>query len=961
MVTGCPAVRHPVRGQKSAGPSTAGERMELHATCNPVVTMDRLDVPSPVLATKLFAPARRAQLVARPQLAGQLDTTLEPGHRLTLVSAPAGFGKTTLLGDWLSHLRDSRPGVRSGWLSLDDGDNDLARLLTNLVAALRGAGLDVDGAAAASLPGSSAAAALTALVNDIAGAGERTPQGRWILVLDDYHVIEAPEVHEAVTFLLDHLPGHLHLLIATRSDPPLPLSRLRTRGQLTEVRAADLRFTPAEAREFLNQVMGLDLTASDVRALDERTEGWIAGLQLAALSLRGIPGRDGIEGFIEAFTGSNRFVIDYLADEVLTRQPSGVREFLLRTAVLDRLTGSLCDAVTGRADGTSMLEGLERGNLFLVPLDDHRSWYRYHHLFADVLRARLLAEEPGLVPDLHRRASDWYAAHGPATDAVRHALAAEDFGRAAYLMEEALPHMRRGRQDGLLLSWVRSLPEPVVRRSPVLSIASAWSLMVSGDLDPVEGRLDDAERALAAGAHDEDLAAAWADTEDLRTAPATISVYRASLAQARGDVTGTMRHARTALDLAGSEDHFVRGAAAGFLGLAAWAAGDVREALSTFGEAVRSLHAAGNLVDELDSTVVLADMWVAAGRPGRARRLYEQALQSATANGEPYPRATADLHVGLAELDGELDDLAGAEAHLETARVLAERGSITENRHRWSVAMAQVRAAAGDYEAAVQLLDRAETMYRSGFYPDIRPIAATRARVHITAGNLSAAAQWAHDRGVGVEDDPLYLREYEHLTLVRLLLARHRAEPAPREPPVAAVLNLLDRLHGEATRAGRDGSLLEIRTVQALAHHANGDLPLALDVLARSFAETPEPAGQVRLYLDEGAPMLALLRAAVRADTEGGEVLREHARRLLDRATRTAGGVEPPQPLVDRLSDRELQVLRLLDSELTGPEIARQLYISLNTLRTHTKRIFTKLGVTTRAAAVRRARERALL
>jgi LuxR family maltose regulon positive regulatory protein len=935
--------------------------MDVHATCNPVVKMDHLDVPSPVLATKLFAPARRAQIVARPRLAERLDTTMEPGHRLTLVSAPAGFGKTTLLSDWLTHLRQIRPDVRSAWLSLDDGDNDLARLLTSLVAALRGAGLDVDGAAVESPPTASVSAVLTALVNDITGAGEQTPDRRWILVLDDYHVIEAPEVHEAVTFLLDHLPEHLHLLVATRSDPPLSLSRLRTRGQLTEVRAADLRFTPAEAREFLNQVMGLDLTAADVRALDERTEGWIAGLQLAALSLRDIPGRDDIAVFIEAFTGSNRFVIDYLADEVLARQPAGVREFLLRTAVLDRLTGSLCDAVTGRVDGTPMLESLERGNLFLVPLDDHRSWYRYHHLFADVLRARLLAEEPGLVPGLHRRAGDWYAAHGLVADAVRHALAAEDFGRAAYLMEEALPNIRRGRQDSLLLSWVRSLPEPVVRRSPVLSIASAWSLMMAGNLDPVEGRLDDAERALAAGAHDEDLAAAWADTEDLRTAPATISVYRASLAQARGDVAGTMRHARTALALAGPEDHFVRGAAAGFLGLAVWAAGDVRQALSTFGDAVRSLHAAGNLVDELDTTVVLADMWVAAGRPGRARRLYEQALLSATGNGEPYPRATADLHVGLAELDGELDDLAGAEAHLETARVLAERGSITENRHRWSVAMAQLRAAAGDYEAAVLLLDRAETMYRPGSYPDIRPIAATRARVHIAAGDLSSATEWAHDRGVGVEDDPLYLREYEHLTLARLLLARHRAGQAPGTSPAAAVLGLLDRMHGEATHAGRDGSLLEIRTMQALAHHANGDLARALAVLARSVAETPEPAGHVRLYLDEGAPMLALLRAAAGGHTEEGAVLREHARRLLDRAARTVGGVEPPQPLVDRLSERELQVLRLLDSELTGPEIARELYISLNTLRTHTKRIFTKLGVTTRAAAVRRARERGLL
>ncbi len=535
-----------------------------------------------MLATKLFAPARRPRLVARPRLAEQLDTTLDAGHRLTLVSAPAGFGKTTLLSDWLAHIAERETRTRVGWLSLDDGDNDLTRLLTHVVAALHSVGLELDTAVLEFLHTASTSAALTAVVNDVARAGEQAPENQWILVLDDYHVIGAPEVHEAVTFLLDHLPDHLHLLMATRSDPPLPLARLRSRGQLTEVRAADLRFTAAESHEFLNRVMGLDLTAADVHAIEERTEGWVAGLQLAALSLRGIPERGEVAGFIDAFTGSNRFVIDYLADEVLARQPARVRFFLLRTAVLDRLTGALCDAVTGRADGIRMLEVLERDNLFLVPLDTQRLWYRYHHLFADVLHARLLAEHPDQVPTLHQRASAWYASHDLASDAVRHALHAEDFPRAGYLMEEALPELRRTRQDSLLLAWMRSLPESVVRRSPVLSILSGWALMMSGDLDAVELRLDDADAALAAGAHDQGLAAAWADTDDLRTAPATISVYRASLAQARGDIAGTVRHARRALDLAGPEDHFVRGAGAGFLGLAAWAAGDVQEALSTF-------------------------------------------------------------------------------------------------------------------------------------------------------------------------------------------------------------------------------------------------------------------------------------------------------------------------------------------------------------------------------------------
>ncbi len=902
---------------------------------------------TPVLATKLFAPARRRQLVARPRVADRLDATLDAGHQLALVSAPAGFGKTTLLGDWVADL-DQQSSARVGWLSLDDGDNDLRRFLAHLVAALREAELDVDAAVLDSLPTASATGALTSLINDVAHAGQHQPGKQSVVVLDDYHAIEAPEVHEAVIFLLDHLPDHLHLVMATRSDPPLPLARMRSRGQLTELRAADLRFTPSEAREFLNRVMGLELTDGDVDALEDRTEGWIAGLQLAALSLRDITDRDEVAGFIDAFTGSNRFVIDYLADEVLARQDPGVRDFLLRTAVLERLDGSLCDAVTGGTDGRRTLEDLERGNLFVVPLDAERLWYRYHHLFADVLQARLLAEHPELVPELHGRASAWFAAHGMAADAVQHALAAQDFERAGYLMEEALAETRRARQDGLLLTWMRSLPERVVRRSPVLSNVSAWSRLMSGDLDAMESQLDAADAALDAGARDPKLAATWADTEDLRTAPATISVYRASLAQARGDVAGTVRHARHAFDLAGPEDHFIRGAGGGFLGLAAWAAGDVAEALSTFSDARRSLHAAGNLVDELDSTVVLADMWVASGRPSRARRLYEQALQTATAGGAAY-RATADLHVGLAELDRELDDLTGAEAHLETARVLGERASITENRHRWYVVMAQLRAAGGDNDTATRLLEEGEALYRPGFYPNVRPIAALKARIQIVGGDLSSAGAWAEDRAVSVDDEPEYLHEYEHLTLVRLLLAQHRVDEA---------LGLLDRLLAAAVGAARGGSVREIRMLQALAHHAGRDLSEALAALSRSIVDTPEPDSHVRLYLDEGAAMLALLQQAAGAPDP---VVQAHARRLLGHTTASVGAAEVAQDLSDPLSHRELEVLRLLDSELTGPEIARELYVTLNTLRTHTKRIFTKLEVTTRAAAVRRAHDRGLL
>jgi len=925
-----------------------------------------------VLATKLFAPSRREHLVARSRLVAELDGTLADDHRLTLVSAPPGFGKTTLLGDWLDSLERRRPNVGAAWLSLDGGDNDLPRLLLHLAAALDRCGLHIDPGVIESPASLDGVAILTGFLNQIVRVGEQTPDRHWLLVLDDYHVIEAPDVHRSVEFLLDHLPRQLHLVVATRSDPPLPLARLRSRGQLVDLRAADLRFTSAEAREFLNHVMGLELTAQDVAALEDRTEGWVAGLQLAALSLRNTRTREETADFIDAFTGSNRFVIDYLVDEVLGRLPADAHQFLLRTSVLDRLTGPLCDTVTGGSGSAIVLERLERDNLFVVALDAERSWFRYHHLFADVLHARLLAELPDVVSSLNASASEWYATHDLVPDAVRHALAGGDHVRAAYLIEQAVPQMRRGRHDATLLSWIRALPEPVVRRSPVLSIVSGWSMMMAGELAAMQARLDDAEAALAAGREDPNLAATWADTEDLRTAPATVRVYRAALAQARGDVAATMDHARRALDLAGPDDHFVRGAAGGFLGLAAWAAGDVDQALSTFSAAARSLHAAGNLVDELDTTVVLGDMWMTAGRPGQARRSYEQALATATGHGEPYPRATADLHVGLAELDREDNDLTGAQAHLDVAKVLGERGSITENRHRWFVASAQVRAATGDHATAIELLDQAQALYRPGSYPDIRPIPAMRARVHIAAGDLDAARRWADDHGVDLGHDVAFLQEYNHLTLVRLHLAgHHRAASAQDGHAVAPLDELSDSLHrlsadAEPTRAG---TLLEIGMLQALTLHAAGRRDESLAALDRALVRAPEPGDYVRLFLDEGAPMLALLHDA--AGNRGTDAAGRHARRLLDAARGSArsgptGGISDApagdgESLADPLSDREMDVLRLLDSDLTGPEIARRLYVSLNTLRTHTKRIFTKLGVRNRSAAVRRGRQLGLL
>jgi LuxR family maltose regulon positive regulatory protein len=774
------------------------------------------------------------------------------------------------------------------------------------------------------------------------------------LVLDDYHLVDSPDVDHGLAFLLDHLPPHVHVVVSTRADPDLPLSRWRARGQLVEIRAADLRFTPDETRAYLTEANGLHLTAGDVEVLGERTEGWIAALQLAALSIRG---RDDASSFIARFAGNDRYIVDYLVQEVLAHQPDAIRTFLLQSAVLDRLTGPLCDAVTELSSGSHTLEALDRANLFLVPLDDRREWYRYHHLFADVLQARLLAEQPDQVPLLHRRASQWYEAHDLTEEAVAHALAARDLDRAAHLMELAVPMVRRHRQEAVMHGWLKALPKDTVRRSPVLSLFYGSMLLASGDLGGVEPWLEASERALAG--RPEGAALPWAETEDLRTLPSTIAMYRAALAQARGDTASTADHARRALDLASPDDHLARGGAAGFLGFAAWAGGDVSSALETFTEAVASLHAAGNLVDALTGTVVLGDLWLAAGRPSRARRFCAEALASAEAHGPRVARAAAELHVALAEMDVQVGQLDSARHHLEMAAALSDRAPMTESRYRWFVARGLLARADGDPEGAAELLNSAEQLYRPGFFPDVRPIPSIRARVWIAQGRLSEIGDWARERAVSLGDEARFLHEFDHLTLVRLLLARHRAHRDAKALDQAT--RLLTRLAAAAETGERAGSLLEIRLLQALVHDAQGRRPLALETLTTALRQAPEPDGYLQLFLDEGAPLLGLLREAQRASDAGDWVRLV----LASDASTVAPGLRSGQRVVpiaaESLSDRELEVLRLLDSELTGPQIARELFVSHNTVRTHTKHIFSKLDVTTRRAAVLRGHERGLL
>jgi LuxR family maltose regulon positive regulatory protein len=881
----------------------------------------------PVLATKLFVPPPRTRATPRPDLIARLNAGLDADRILTLVSAPAGFGKTSLLSEWATALAPRRPAVEVAWVSLDDSDNDPARFLAYLTSAL--------GADAADAAPSSTEAALTSLLNDVSRRTHRTA-----LVLDDFHVIATSPVRDAVVFLLDHLPPTLHLVIASRSDPLLPIARLRARGELTELRAADLRFSLSEASDFLTRSMDLALTDADVAALETRTEGWIAGLQLAALSMRE---RDDVPEFIQGFTGSHRFVVDYLAEEVLERQSERVRGFLADTAILDRLSGPLCDAVTGQTDGAAMLAALERANLFVVPLDDRREWYRYHHLFADVLRARLGGGDDAHTKAvhtrvLHQRASEWCELHDLPDEAVAHALAAEDFDRAARVMEGTVPAVRRSRQDATLIRWLSLLPDATVRARPVLSLYRAWSLLVAGDIGAVEPWLHHTEDLLASSAHDSE------PSDELRTLPVTIEVYRAALAQARGDLIGIRAHAQRARELAGPEDHLGRGAASGFLGLALWTSGDLEGGIRSFEEVAASLREAGNLTDALSTTVVVADMLIGRGRLRAAQDVYERALREA-ADVQMTGQPLGDLHAGIGELLIERDDRAAAAEHLALSDALGDSARSHENRYRWFVASARLRCAEGDPDAALDALATAEGLYRRGFFPDVRPLAALKARVWITQGRVDEAQAWADATALSVDDEPDYVHEFGHLTLARLVIARHRADQDAGG--IVSTIALLDRLLAVAVASGRNGSAIEILALHALALEATGRRAAAVRTLEKALASA-EPEGYVRLFADEGAPMAKLLRASA----QGPHAAYVH--RISGAFTNAARGVAAPQSLTDPLSERELHVLRLLSTPLSGPEIARELYISLNTLRTHTKHIFTKLEVQNRPAAVRR-------
>jgi LuxR family maltose regulon positive regulatory protein len=901
---------------------------------------------APLLAAKLYIPPVRPDLVPRARLIERLDEGLRLGRKLTLVSAPAGFGKTTLVSAWVRAVRE--PPLRVAWLSLDEGDNDPARFLAYLAAALQTVGVQVDEDIAAT------ESFLTALVNQANGVSP------FLLVLDDYHFITAQPVHDALTFFLDHLPGAMHLVIATRADPPLPVARLRGRGQLTELRLADLRFTPDEASLFLGQAMGLSLTAEDVAALAARTEGWIAGLQMAALSLQG---KDDVSRFVAAFTGSNRYILDYLLEEVLRREPEQVQDFLLQTSILDRLCAPLCDAVleggesaSQRSDASSArsftgsqsnLQHLERANLFIVSLDDRREWYRYHRLFADLLRQRLHQTYPDRVLALHRRASVWYEAGGLMTDAIDHALAADDLERAADLIESnAEATLMRG-EVATFLHWIDALPDGLVRARPALSVLYAWMLLWQGQsLKLIESLLRDAEE------------------EDERVS-GRATALRGLIAGLRGQTEHTVELCSLALEQLPEEDRFVRPLALWLLRAIKLAEGEGKADMRALDDVFRMSQSSGNVMLSVMIACNRAEILMRQGQPYEAAVTYQKAVELATdAQGRRIPIVGQAL-VGLGELSREWGELDVAERYLVEGIELGEQWTEVGPLEAY-IALARVRWAQGNMESAWGALRKAQELaakYDVTNLDDLS-VAMFRAWMWISQGDLELAQRWAEERdlfsyidtplqeGIGDSYD-LRMRKYELLVLARLLIARGR----PGE-----VLRLLETLIPVAKRRGRPAMLVEIYALQALAHQALGDLDRAMDALEHALS-LAEPKGYVGVFAGEGEPMRVLLREAARRGITPGYMNKLLAA-LGVSEYRCVGESRPhshTQLLPEPLSDRELEVLRLLNTHLSSTEIAEQLCVSANTVRFHIKNIYGKLGVHRRSDAVQRAGELGLL
>lgn len=897
-----------------------------------------------ILTTKFFIPKPRKGLITRPQLLEQLDAGLD--KQFTLISAPAGYGKTTLVSEWVCELRkakqtENKIKYKIAWLSLDESDNDPIRFLLYFISSLIHYEVikplfGEELTKMLQIPSvSSIDNVLTDLINELTGVAQKI-----IYVIDDYHLIDIKSVNEALNFLIENMPPQLHLVIVTREDPQFSQAKMRGKGQLTELRAADLRFTTDEASEYLNNAMRLDLRPEDIVALEQRTEGWIAGLQLAALSLHG---RGNSTKLIYNFSGTHRYVADYLIEEVLNRQPEVIRTFLLQTSILDRLSGSLCNAVSGETNSQHILEDLERSNLFITPLDNDRNWYRYHHLFADLLKQKLRQYHIGDLTNLHRQASGWYQQMGFLQDAIKHAIAGNDHERVAALAERAWFKWNTPAKMLTWFKWVSILPSEIVHMRPVLGIACAQALLNEGLLEAADKRLNDIEELIT----QPDAEMIIEDEEEFAMLPARLATVRAYHAMASSDAQKTVQYVEKALELYPQDDSYNRAAVKGFLGLSFWSNGNLIEALQIYSQDLFQ-----NDHDEIKGTFVIADMNRDLGQLREAQRVCEQGIKLAKAHDPLMPTGTEDIFSYLGEIFREQGKLDQAAQNLATAKSLGEKVSLPDWEHRWYIAQAQVENSLGNLDAALDLLDKASRLFVRTPVPNVRPIPAMQTRILIKQGRLSEAQHWADERNLSVDGALDYIKIFEYVTLVRLFIAREFLVQAQK---------LLERLQQASENGGWGRSLIEILILRSLVSKK-----LGLDSLAYSHLEQAlglaEPEGFVQVFIDEGPEMGTLLYGTLSRDIDPHFVqhlLTSYPANNQDQVV-SVSELEDTD-WVEPLSEREVEILSLIAEGLTNQEIAVKIFLSLNTIKAHTRNIYGKLGVKSRTQAVAKARTLGIL
>lgn len=891
----------------------------------------------PILNTKLYIPPLRSKYVSRLNLIGKLNGSLATGSKLTIVSAPAGFGKTTLICEWASEC--DRPVA---WLSLDEGDNSQTSFLAYLITALQTMNAGIGEKVLNTLQ-SAQTPLIEPLVIDLLNEISTTSSS-FILVLDDYHQIDSKDVDQLLAFIVDHQPQQMHLIIVSREDPPVALSRLRAKGQLTELRANDLRFTPFEAADFLNRVMCLNLATDEISLLDKHVEGWAAGLQLAALSLQS---NDDASTFIKSFTASHHFILDYLVEEVLHRQTEAIQKFLLKTSILNRLCGTLCDAVISEpgSDGQVTLEALEHDNLFIVSLDNERRWYRYHNLFRDLLLKQLgqylTPEETKLS---HLCASQWYHENGDFVEAFNHALVAADFERGAELAEMSYRDMDDKFLSAAWMDQVKKLPDKITEKHPLLCIQIGMAYTDAGDLSASETYLSKADHCLEQ----------VGSIEQYQSLPGKVAIARASNAQLRGDILAAVKYAELTLELTPESDFFQRSQANVTLGFYNWATGNLEAALKAMSEWMENMQKTGNIIFVVASAFALADILLALGRLTEAEASLNRSLELASSQGEEAEKITAHHYLALAMIAHERFDAESFTSKLQMAQKIGEQTTLVDWPYRWNLAQAFIKEGEKDYEAALKLHDEAKKTYVLNPVPDARPVEAIKARVYLKQGRLVKAQAWVQKHGVSTSDEVNYLGEFEHLVLARVRIA---------EGEFAGVDEMLGRMLKAAENQNRLQSVLEILITLFLSNLAQGNKLQAGIVLNQALSKA-ETECYIRLFVEEGEPMRLVLETQAK---DRNHPQKKYLARLLSAFSQVDGIVSKTktanqQPgLIEPLTERELEILRLVAQGLSNGEISQKLFLALSTIKGHNLRIFGKLQAQNRTEAVASARDLGLL